>query len=262
MISKSISTSTKLAEVGTFAKLLFTWAIPHCDDLGHIDATPKILKGIVVPLCDESIEDVSKAIEELEKAGLIRRYEAEGRMYITVSQWEKHQTLRADRPLYIGYPRDTTDIPKGNHRDTTGKPRGAKRHRKLSEDKLSEVKRSIGGRLENAPPTPKEQAIAFFKGIKDLITQKGETEEAQAVKGYLQSIVEHSKADKETIWKEAKEFTRYWTERNKSGTRERWEQQATFEVGLRFANWIRKVGMKNITNTVFSKQRGKEIIGL
>jgi hypothetical protein len=79
MISKSISTSTKLAEVGTFARLLFTWIIPHCDDLGHLDATPKIVKGIVVPLCDETVEDVSRALDELEKVGLIVRYQAEGR---------------------------------------------------------------------------------------------------------------------------------------------------------------------------------------
>ena len=134
MISKSISTSTNLAEVSTFAKLLFTWLVPHCDDYGHMDGTARLVKGIVVPLCDESMEQVESALQELEKVSLIRRYEVEGRKYLEINKWELHQTLKNDRPLHMVYPLPTDWNPK----NSKWKPEDSKRKNKLSEVKLSE----------------------------------------------------------------------------------------------------------------------------
>lgn len=136
MLSKSISTSTKLAEVSTFAKLLFTWLIPHCDDYGHMDGTARLVKGIVVPLCDESVEQVETALQELEKVGAIKRYEIEGRKYMQIEKWGEHQTLKNDRPLHIIYPLPKDWIPL----DSNWIPDGSKRKNKRSEVKLSEVK--------------------------------------------------------------------------------------------------------------------------
>lgn len=137
MISKSISTSTKLAEISTFAALLFTWMIPHCDDFGRIDGSAKIVKGIVVPLRDESVDQVEDAITALVGCGLIERYEVAGRKYIAISKWEEHQTLRSDRPLRAEHPGKNEVY----HGDTTGKHGGKNSRSKLSEVKLSEVKR-------------------------------------------------------------------------------------------------------------------------
>ena len=110
MISKSISTSTKLAEVGTFARLLFTWIIPHCDDYGRMDGMPKIVRGVVVPLCDETVDDVAQALEDIERVGLIKTYEVNGRRYIQVLKWDEHQTFRSDRPRVSLYPNPQGEI--------------------------------------------------------------------------------------------------------------------------------------------------------
>lgn len=136
MISKSISTSTKLAKVSTFACLLFTWIIPHCDDFGRIDGTAKIVRGIVVPLRDETVEDVEQAIKDLIRVGLINRYMVDDQQYIEISKWDEHQTLRSDRPLLALHPGN----PEGYQGDTSGKQRGKISHSKLSEVKLSEEK--------------------------------------------------------------------------------------------------------------------------
>lgn len=122
MISKSISTSTKLTEVSLFAKLLFTWLIPHCDDAGHMDANPKIIKGIVVPLCDETWEDVDKALKELEKATLIEFYESDGRPYLEIIKWDEHQTFKNDRPLTLKFPARNRVDSKDFHMDSKRKP--------------------------------------------------------------------------------------------------------------------------------------------
>jgi hypothetical protein len=142
MISKSISTSTRLSEVSTFSCLLFTWIIPHCDDYGHLDANPKIVKAMVVPLRDETWEDVEKAIAELTKKNLIKKYEVEGRPYLEIVKWDEHQTFKNDRPLYQHSPLLEDEW---NPLESKRNPKGNKRRLsevKLSEVKLSEVKRS------------------------------------------------------------------------------------------------------------------------
>jgi hypothetical protein len=153
MLSKSISTSTKLAEVSTFAKLLFTWLIPHCDDYGHMDGTARLVKGIVVPLCDESSDQVELALKELEKAGAITRYEIDGRTYMQIEKWGEHQTLKNDRPLHIVYPVPANWKPL----DSNWIPDDSKRKNKRSEVKLSEVKL-----------TKEEEALASLKYLSNI----------------------------------------------------------------------------------------------
>ena len=48
--------------------------------------------------------------------------------------------------------------------------------------------------------------------------------------------------------KEVKKFISYWTELNKSGKKERWELEKTFEVGRRLATWLSRVKEYNKGN--------------
>jgi len=132
MISKSISTSKKLSALSTFEALLFTWIIPHCDDYGRMDGNAKIVKGIVMPLRDEPVEDVEKALKELTKKQLIERYTIEDEEYLQIEKWEDHQTFKTDRNRVAKYPPN----PNGTQLETNWKNRPSK----LSEVKLSEVK--------------------------------------------------------------------------------------------------------------------------
>lgn len=140
MISKSISTSTRLSEVSNFAKLLFTWIIPHCDDFGHLDANPKIVKAIVIPLLDETSEHVGAALQELEMKKLIRFYDSGGRKYLEIDKWDDHQTFKTDRPLMQHAPLPDDEWGAGNQMETKRKPKG--NNVRLSEVKISEAKRS------------------------------------------------------------------------------------------------------------------------
>jgi hypothetical protein len=40
---------------------------------------------------------------------------------------------------------------------------------------------------------------------------------------------------------ELDKFVNYWTERNKSGTKERWEMEKTFEVKRRLSTWFSRI---------------------
>lgn len=138
MISKSISTSKKLSRVSTFSALLFTWLIPHCDDGGNMDAEPFAVKGVVLPMRPETVEQVAESLTELEKIGLITIYSttngqptvnhgatSEGERFLHIDKWDEHQTLRLDRPDFH-YPEyvATNGRPLVNQRSTNGRLNG------------------------------------------------------------------------------------------------------------------------------------------
>ena len=131
MISRSISTSTKLSKVSDFSALLFSWLQPHCDDGGNMDADPIVVRGLVVPMRIQTVEDVSAAIKELENVQLVTTYEVKGTPYLHVEQFEKHQTLRGDRPdfRYPANPVATKGLPGGNQPTTSGYRNRTERNR-------------------------------------------------------------------------------------------------------------------------------------
>jgi len=71
--------------------------------------------------------------------------------------------------------------------------------------------------------TPSAQAKDFFDGNTDKI---------------FNEFKEKLPLKEELLKKEFQKFIIYWTERNKSGTKQRWQQQPTFEVKRRLATWL------------------------
>ena len=89
--------------------------------------------------------------------------------------------------------------------------------------------------------TPSKNARTFFTGISDLI-EKVESEEATNTKLFLQSLeAKYTGVEKGLIWNEIKKFYLYWTEKNATGTKERWQKQDAFEVDRRLVTWFGKI---------------------
>jgi len=73
--------------------------------------------------------------------------------------------------------------------------------------------------------TPKEMSISFFEG-------KNHYEDMySAFSGQIPN---------EVLKKEFQKFVLYWTEPNKTGTKQRWEMQPTFDVKRRLFTWLSK----------------------
>ncbi len=99
---------------------------------------------------------------------------------------------------------------------------------RLGKDRLDKV--SIGESGDKSP-TPAEEAKNFFNYLdKQLEVIKWLVE-----KGVPQKVAQD----------EVKEFVGYWTERNKAGTKQRWELQKTFELRRRFATWFKNYNIFN-----------------
>lgn len=78
--------------------------------------------------------------------------------------------------------------------------------------------------LKKVEPTPKEISEKFFQ---DINLQE------QTIKNLVDRGLQE-----EPVRKEILKFINYWTERNKSGTKQRWETEKTFEISRRLNTWF------------------------
>ncbi len=98
MIDKKISISEDVASLTLEAKLLFTWMIPHSDDVGLLPYSARSIKGLVVPMIDEfTTESVGIHLESIRKARLIEELEWFGDKFWRITNFSQHQTLKKDR---------------------------------------------------------------------------------------------------------------------------------------------------------------------
>jgi hypothetical protein len=98
MIDKKISVSEKVADLSTDkARLLYTWMIPHADDLGLLPASPRTLKGLIVPMLDWNVADISTCMKEMLVLKLIQPMIYKEKKYIYITDFEKNQTFKKER---------------------------------------------------------------------------------------------------------------------------------------------------------------------
>ena len=58
--------------------------------------------------------------------------------------------------------------------------------------------------------------------------------------------------DENMVRRELMKFISYWTEPSKSGKKQRWELEKTFEVGRRLATWFSRITQFNNQKTIKS----------
>ena len=105
MLSTRISLSKKVNHVSDQAALLYTWMIPHLDELGLMEADPEVVKAQVVPMrITFTTEVVASCMDELEGAGLIMRYKANSSTYLSDPKFFEFQTFKGDRKAKTEYP--------------------------------------------------------------------------------------------------------------------------------------------------------------
>jgi len=97
LLKGNIRTSRKIAALKTWqARCLFYHLIVTVDDFGCFDGRPEILLAECFPLLVDVITwpDMIEWLEDLERVGLLVRYECEGKPYIALPKWFNHQRLR------------------------------------------------------------------------------------------------------------------------------------------------------------------------
>ncbi len=70
------------------AEVFFTRLIMKVDDFGRFSANPKLLKSLLFPIKDGLRDsDISRNLDECEKAGLIAVYEADGKSFLEIKKF-------------------------------------------------------------------------------------------------------------------------------------------------------------------------------
>lgn len=114
MINKKISINEDIAGLDIKAQLLFTWMIPHADDLGLLPFSARTIKALVVPMWDDTAEDIGNLLEDIWKAGIIEVVEINGDRFIHLKSFDENQTLKKDRQPQIVLKLKLKDNPKEN----------------------------------------------------------------------------------------------------------------------------------------------------
>ena len=101
IIKESIHTSEKLNTLTDFQYRLWVGLLTYVDDYGRGDARLPIIKGTVFPLRDRvTLKDLRAALAGLADAGCVSLYEVDGRPYLYLPNWEKHQRIQKKRSEY------------------------------------------------------------------------------------------------------------------------------------------------------------------
>lgn len=100
LIKESICTSDNLDRLSWFEEAMFFRLIVNCDDYGRMDARPAILRARLFPLKTVTDTQVEKALQSLRSADMIDLYVVDGRSFLQMRTWEKHQQVRAKRSKY------------------------------------------------------------------------------------------------------------------------------------------------------------------
>ena len=101
IIKESIRTSDSINELSWFEECLFYRLIVSCDDYGRFDGRPAIIKGSCFPLKDNvTVKAIKDALEKLATAELVNLYTVDGKPYLSLPTWERHQTVRAKKSKY------------------------------------------------------------------------------------------------------------------------------------------------------------------
>lgn len=101
IIKESIRTSDSINELSWFDECLFYRLIVSCDDYGRFDGRPAIIKGTCFPLKEGvTNKNIESSLSKLTSAGLVKRYVVDGKPYLSLPSWEKHQTIRAKNSKY------------------------------------------------------------------------------------------------------------------------------------------------------------------
>ena len=103
ILKESICTSENIDQLTPFQESFFYRLMVNCDDYGRMDARPKILASKLYPLRSLNPGHVTEALKALRKADLIILYEVDGKMFLQMKTWDRHQQIRAKRSKFPAY---------------------------------------------------------------------------------------------------------------------------------------------------------------
>ena len=96
-IKESICTNEQIDARTPFDETFFYRLIVNADDYGRMDGRPSILRARLYPLKTIRDDQIEKALANLATVELVRRYTVHGKPFVSLSGWERNQSIRAKK---------------------------------------------------------------------------------------------------------------------------------------------------------------------
>ena len=100
VLKESICTSEEIEKLTAFQETFFYRLIVNCDDFGRFDARPKVLASRLFPLKEVRVSQIEDALRALTSAELVDLYTVDGKPFLQMKTWDKHQQKRAKNSKY------------------------------------------------------------------------------------------------------------------------------------------------------------------
>lgn len=100
ILKESICTSENVDDLSWFEEVVFYRLIVNCDDYGRMDGRSKILKARLFPLKSVTDKQISDAVQSLRTAGIVDLYFVDGKPFLQLRTWDKHQQTRAKKSKF------------------------------------------------------------------------------------------------------------------------------------------------------------------
>ena len=100
IIKESICTSDNIDQLSAFQETMFYRLIVNCDDFGRFDGRPKIIASKLFPLKDIRVQQIEDGLRALTSAELVTLYEVNGKPFLQMKTWDRHQQIRAKKSKY------------------------------------------------------------------------------------------------------------------------------------------------------------------
>lgn len=100
ILKESICASENIDQLTAFQETFFYRLMVNCDDYGRMDARVKILAARLFPLREIRTNQVEDALRALTSAELVILYEVDGKPFLQMKTWDKHQQVRAKKSKY------------------------------------------------------------------------------------------------------------------------------------------------------------------
>ena len=100
ILKESICTSDSIDQLSAFEETVFYRLIVNCDDFGRFDGRPKIIASKLFPLKDIRTNQIESALRALTSAELVILYEVDGKPFLQMKTWDRHQQIRAKKSKY------------------------------------------------------------------------------------------------------------------------------------------------------------------
>lgn len=100
ILKQSICTSETISQLSWFEEVCFYRLIVNADDYGRFEGRPVVVRSLLFPAVDVTIQEVKDAMNKLEQVGLIKFYLHNKTPYLQIKSWPEHHRIRNQKSKY------------------------------------------------------------------------------------------------------------------------------------------------------------------